>query len=170
MLVNNLIMEKILYILAFVICAISLHGQTFTVNVEYTYNGKKIALNDDFEIFFVIIDSTQKIIIKPEITQNTFKIPDFCGNTRGHIVFKYKKTVIGLGINPFSYTQNMRWEIGFDKKPYDKEYNIGTGNIEKTKAIAYIAFDPMEWGDGVIATISIVDIKRYFKASRELLK
>ena len=150
--------------------AISLHGQTFTVNVEYTYNGKKIALNDDFEIFFVIIDSTQKIIIKPEITQNTFKIPDFCGYTRGHIVFKHKKNIIWLGIETFSYTQNMRWEIGFDKKPYNKEFNIATGNFEKTKAIAYIAFDPMEWGDGVVTTISIFDIKRYFKESRELLK
>jgi hypothetical protein len=163
-------MEKILYILAFVMCAISSHGQTFTVNVEYTCNGEKIALNDDFEIFFVIIDSAQKIIIKPEITQNTFKIPDFCGNTRGHIVFKHKKTVIGLGVNTFSYTQNMRWEIGFDKKPYDQEYNIGTANIEKAKGIAYIAFHPLEQGDGVVTTISIVDIKRYFKESRELLK
>ena len=163
-------MKKILYILAFFMCAISLYGQTFTVNVEYTYNGKKIALNDDFEIFFVIIDSTQKIIIKPEITQNTFKIPDFCGYTRGHIVFKHKKNIIWLGIETFSYTQNMRWEIGFDKKPYNKEFNIATGNFEKTKAIAYIAFDPMEWGDGVVTTISIFDIKRYFKESRELLK
>ena len=163
-------MKKILYILAFFMCAISLHGQTFTVNVEYTYNGKKIALNDDFEIFFVIIDSTQKIILKPEITKNSFEIQNFYGNTSGHIVFKYKKTIIWLGINTFSYTQNMRWEIGFDKKPYDKEYNIGTGNIEKTKGIAYIAFHPLERGEGVATTISIVDVKRYFKESRELLK
>jgi phage terminase large subunit-like protein len=64
----------------------------------------------------------------------------------------------------------MRWEIGFDKKPYDKEYNIGTGNIEKTKAIAYIAFHPLERGEGVVAITSIYNIKRYFKGSRELLK
>ena len=151
-------------------CNIIASDKLYFVNVEYTYNGEKIALNDDFEIFFVIIDSTQKIIIKPEITQNTFKIPDFCGHTRGHIVFKHKKTIIWLGINTFSYTQNMRWEIGFDKNHMTKSSILRLETLKKTKAIAYIAFDPMERGEGVVAITSIYNIKRYFKKSRELLK
>jgi hypothetical protein len=145
-------------------------GQNATIKVEFIINGEKAPLNNDFEIYFIVVDTVQKIIIKPEIKQNSFEIPNFCGNVKGHIVFKYKKNIIGLGLNNFNYSQNMRWEIGFDKKPYDKEYGIKEANKKETKGIAYIAFHPLEHGDGTVTTISIIDLKKYFKESKTLIE
>jgi hypothetical protein len=159
-------MKKSFVILFLMLCVFLTQGQAITVKIDYIYNNNTIALNDDFEVFFIVVDSTQKIIIKPKIIQNTFEVPNFCDKMKGHIVFKYKKTVLWLGINTFDFTQNMIWEIGFKKKKYYNEYDIE----KKTKGIAYIAFHPLEKGDGAVTTISINDFNRYFKESKELLK
>jgi len=163
-------MKKILIILYLIMVASVVIGQNSTITVEFTLNGKKVELNNDFEMFFVTTANGQKVIIKPNISQNTFKVPDFCGQTKGHIVFKYKKMILGLGLNNFEYNQNMKWEIGFDKKPYNKEYPIKEANAKETKGISYIILNPLEQGEGIVTTISIVDFKRYFRESQALLE
>jgi len=179
---NKLNMRKILYTLVFVVLSIFLEAQPYTIEIEYIHNGKKIALKDNFEIILEINDSTQKTIIKPKITQNTFSIPNLCGAFQAGVFFKYKKTVIDLGYEMFLYDQNYKWKIVFNRKPYydDKCKNIMEENLsqaseeylkilKRTKAIVYVDHYPLEGGEETSMATTIPNVRQYFKENRRLL-
>jgi hypothetical protein len=101
-----------------------MYGQTTErrVRVEYIQYGKKKVLSDNFKIFFVIIDSTQKTVLKPMIVKDTVIIPEIVYDTKTDILFKYNNKLIHAG-NAFHQDNVIKWIIRFDKKPFqDKRF------------------------------------------------
>lgn len=145
-------------------------GWSQEIQIEFHKDGKKIELKNDFDVYFIMSDSLQKIIIKPIIKNNRFKIPDFIKSKKGNIAFKYGNIVFDLGFGGFQYEQNFIWLIGYDKKPFEKEYHFSQVHDKKIKAIVYLEYIPLEHGDGIERVVCIDDIKQYFKESKILIE
>ena len=118
---KNLFLKSvfILFLLTFVSL---MYGQTTerNVRVEYIQYGKEKVLNNNFEIFLVIIDSTQKTVLKPMIVKDTVIIPESMYDTKTDVLFKYNNELIYAG---YTFNQNnvIKWVIRFDKKPFQDE-------------------------------------------------
>ncbi len=140
--------------------------------VKFKKEGKEYQLKNDFEIFFVIVDSTQKTIIKPIIIGNSFVLPDFRGYSEGHIVFKYEKLILDLGLELLNnFYQSFEWEVDLDKKPYEDEYSYEEFHSKDIEAAVQLIYRPLEHGDaGVVKFIPIRNVKKYLKDSKKLIE
>lgn len=161
-------MKNIIFSLLFCLC-FSCFSQEDSVTISFLKNGRAIDIENKFEIFFVIGNDQQKTTIKPSINKQSFVVPDFCDYPSGHIIFKYKDKFYGLGFNKLKFDQDMKWVIGFDKKPYSKEYHLDSVNDRSTKAIAFLELHPLKKGSGIVTTVSISNLKKYFKESETLV-
>lgn len=161
-------------ILSLILCVVIYpnlaYSQVSKVSLEFVKNGRQIDLqNDEIDIFLVVIKEEQKIIFKPILTGVVFTMPDLCGNNQGHIILRHDGDVYGFGYNYLDFDQNMKWVMGVDKKPYDKEYFLKDIQDKKVDGIAYIEFHPLEVGEGVVTTISITDFKSYMFEGEQLI-
>ncbi len=91
------------------------------VKIEYVQYGKKEILDNNFSIFFVLFDSVQKTVIKPNIVQDTFIVSKELIDKEAYVIFKYKNKMF------YRYCPNIRnmgnrWTFHFDKKPYRTKY------------------------------------------------
>lgn len=162
-------MKKIIALLFVTFCTFIAFGQKKIITIDFFYEGKKMELKNNFQIFFVINDSSQKLMIKPEMKQNSFAVPNLFGFSKGYLVIKFKKRILHLGFNNFNYTQDMNWKIYLDKKPFDKVPNSNL-NLTDAKGIAWISFNPLELGEGVITSVLIRDFKKYYMESTSLIE
>lgn len=157
----------ILFLLSSQIC----FSQNNQINIEFYLEGEKIdVLKQKIEIFFVCGDSSLKTIFKPTIQDSTFFMPDLGGYTNGFTIIKLKNDFYSFGYNNLIYNQKMKLVFKIDKIPFEKNKNHNGLNIDKkSKAIASIEFRPLEEGCGVVSLITILNFKKYLKASKQLL-
>ena len=159
----------IIIIVSILIGTQSLIGQSKKIDIQFVKNGKEIALKDDFSIYFVAGNLKQKVIFVPEISDNSFIVPDFGVFEKAHFVFKHKSKFYDIEFSSINYMQNMRWVIGFDKKPFNKEYKIDSIESKDVRGVIYIEYKPLEQGQGVVSVTNIINIKKYFKYGKELV-
>ncbi len=148
------------------------------IELEFYLEKKQIQLNNNFEIYFIVIDSIGKEIIKPKVGRNSFLLPNLEGDKKGWFAIKYRNRVYATYgfFKQFSINNSIR--IVFDSRPYFKgelkdQYNnnvfSGIQNKSKEKNVnAYLQIRyNRQW---TYSLLSIENINGYFKESQKLIE
>jgi len=91
------------------------------IELELFLEGKKITLDNNFEIFFVISDSIEQNCIKAKTDANMFFLPNLSNYENGIFAIKYKRKVYATYDYLPKFQTNNFILIIFDSKPYLKK-------------------------------------------------
>ncbi len=130
-------------------------GNTYKkdIMVSFAVNDSLIVIDNNFEIIFI----NKADSLRPLIKKNKLQLPYLKSDKRYIIVFHYKnykmlfreitKQMIFSG-------QNVEWKFGIDDKPFKNNYKgllseAEYKNNKRIKAIQYLQFNLLEYGDGI---------------------
>ena len=98
------------------------------IELELFLEGKKITLDNNFEIFFVISDSIEQNCIKAKTDANMFFLPNLSNYENGIFAIKYKRKVYATYDYLSKFQTNNFMRIIFDSKPYTKKVLTDNSN------------------------------------------
>ena len=165
-------MKKIIGFLVIVFYVLGAFGQE-TTTIDFYIGNKRQELNNNFNVYFVYLDSTQKIIYKPQVYKNKIIRPSLLEQKEAkyYILIKFKNKVYTVTYGYYSFNKNVDdLIIYFEKKPYKKEYFWEQWDDESDKSIKGGIAILFSRGDAVCRFKPITDFGEYFKQGEELLK
>jgi hypothetical protein len=148
-----LLLISLLFFVDFVFC------QTKKSEIMFILNDSVIQLKNDFDIYLVVVDSSSKLIMKPQIENNSFYLNNTIDYFKGYkyYVFSYKEKYYNMNV-PFLYhDQDMKIEFIYDE------------NKNQSEATFTISYMPLEFGDGVYGVVRITDIDNFFRMSELII-
>jgi len=146
-------------------------GQSVTT-IDFYIENEQQELNDNFNVYFIYLDSTQKIIYIPKIDKNTIIQPSLLSqkDAKYYILLKFADKVYTVFYGHYNFHKVDDWVIYFEKKPYKKKYfweQWDNGEDKSIKGGIAILFSR---GDAVCSFEPITNFGEYFKKGLDLLK
>jgi hypothetical protein len=136
----------------------NIFGQTKNIEIEFSINDTMVNIDNSFDLFLVIIDTTNKIILKPNQVNKSFyineKIDDFQGEK--FYVLSYKGKNYIMQVSSFFF-------IGSKMKFEYKDKNL---DIEKPFHQVYFSLD--YGGERLFASYS-KNIDIFFNAGKMMI-
>ncbi len=157
----------------FIITLLILFGiiPLFSQNIQLKFfiNDKERQLNNNFSVYFLGIDSIQKVIYKPIINGNKFILPNF-EFEQVIFIFQYKNKYYFIDYNNYNLNNDMEIEIKFFKNNFYKYINYDPlFDNKNTDAILRVLFEPKNF-ETIVMTKFIKNRKQYFYGSKMFFK
>lgn len=139
-------------------------SQSKKTEIVFYINDTLIDLSDDFNLYIVIVDSSQKFIIHPSLKNNILHIDSNWNNISGKYfyVLSYKGKNYSMPIHSLASSQNMKEVF----KYIEEKFIL---NDESLKATFTLNHEPQEYGDGTAKELLIIYINDFFQIGDNLL-
>ena len=176
-------MKKTLVLLLLCISNLAV-SQNQSIEILFADNGVEQKLKDDFNVYFVYQDSTQKVIYKSRVFDDKYiSIPSQMPQIkelRYHVLFEINRKVYYCGYPMYlQFYKAEAFLIHIQKRPFYKyvlweqnDFNIlprdtEIDNDKKIKGEMLIVYGK---GDNAATYTYITNFKEYFQKGKELLK
>jgi len=165
----GVIMKQIISFSIIVFYGLCTFGQNITT-IDFYIENKQQKLNNNFNVYFIYLDSTQKIIYKPTVYKNTITHLPLLqqDDANYYILIEFENKVYFVTYAYYNFRKVDDWIIYFEKKPYKQRYFWE--QWEDDESIKGGISILLGRGDAACRFEPITNFDEYFKKGLDLLK